>query len=550
MTSTHSFRHGGQILADQLAILGADTLFCVPGESFLALLDGLHDTDIRVVTCRHESGASNMAEAYGKLSGRPGICAVTRGPGATNASNGVHTAFQDSTPLIVLIGQVAKTMIDREAFQEIDYRRMFGEMAKWVAQVEDVRRIPEYISRAWHVAQSGRPGPVVLALPEDVLSAEVDVPDARPAKVAVPAPAPIDIDRLGEMLATAQTPLLVVGGPSWSAEAAGLTASFVEHFDLPVATSFRCQDYVDNSHPNYAGVIGIAPVPELRRKIREEVDLLILLGSRFGEMTTQGYSLLDVPVPQMRLVHVHPAPDEIGQVYAPDLSIAASPETFLTAALRLPRRSGEAWSKGFRSDYDAFRVPTEVPGKLNMGTVIGHMSDVLPDDTIFANGAGNYAVWLHRFHSHRAFRTQLAPTSGSMGYSVPAAITAKLMHPERTVVSLAGDGCFLMTAQELATARAQGLAIVFLVVNNGMYGTIRMHQERSYPGRVVATDLMNPSFVAYANAFGIPGEVVARTDEFADALQRATASPNGYLIELQVDPEALTPSQTLSELSG
>lgn len=488
-----------------------------------------------------------MAEAHGKLTGRPGICAVTRGPGATNASNGIHTAFQDSTPLIVFIGQVATTMIDREAFQEIDYRRMFGEMAKWVAQIDDVTRIPEYISRAWHIAQSGRPGPVVLALPENVLSSEALVPDARPAQIAAPAPAPSDLQHMERMLAAAQKPLLIVGGPCWSADATRHAAAFAERFDLPVATSFRCQDYVDNGHPNYAGVIGIAPVPELRRKIREEVDLLILVGSRFGEMSSQGYTLLDIPIPQMQLVHVHPGADTLGEVYAPDLSIAATPEAFFSAALELPERKGGGWAKGFRPDYDAFRAPTQVPGALNMGDVVRHLASVLPHDSIVTNGAGNYAVWLHRFYAHREYRTQLAPTSGSMGYSVPAAIAAKLKHPNRTVVSMAGDGCFLMTAQELATAKAQGLAIVYLVVNNGMYGTIRMHQERSYPGRVVATDLVNPDFVAYAGAFGIPGEVVSETGGFADALERALASPDGYLIELQVDPEALTPTQTLSD---
>ncbi|MBK0325737.1 thiamine pyrophosphate-binding protein [Rhodobacteraceae bacterium F11138] len=543
-------RHGGRILADQLAILGAEKVFCVPGESFLGLLDGLYDhrDRIQVVTCRHESGAANMADAYGKLTGKPGICAVTRGPGATNASNGVHTAFQDSTPLILLIGQVATGMMDREAFQEMDYRHMFGQMAKWVAQIDDVERIPEYISRAWHVALSGRPGPVVLALPEDVLSACADVADARPAHVARSAPEPEAMTRINAMLAEAKKPLLVLGGPGWSAEAARLAAQVSERFNLPVATTFRCQDYFDNGHPNYAGVIGIAPLPELRRKLREETDLLITVGSRFGEMTTQGYTLIDSPVPQMRMVHVHPGPEELGHVYAPDLSIAANPIAFFRALLALdaPSVVSGDWTAGFHADYKAFLEPTKVPGKLNMGEVVGYLSRTLPEDTIFTNGAGNYAVWLHRFHAHRVYRTQLAPTSGSMGYAVPAAIAAKLQHPGRAVVCVAGDGCFLMTAQELATARRYGLAIIYLVVNNGMYGTIRMHQERHCPGRVIATDLTNPDFVAYAGAFGIPGECVTKTDEIPAALERAQASENGYLIELQVDPEALTPTQSLS----
>jgi len=543
-------RHGGRILADQLAILGAGKVFCVPGESFLGLLDGLYDhrERIEVITCRHEGGAANMADAYGKLTGEPGICAVTRGPGATNASNGVHTAFQDSTPMIVLIGQVARSMMDREAFQEMDYRRMFGEMAKWVAQIDDVTRIPEYLSRAWHVALSGRPGPVVLALPEDILAEIAEVEDARPVQIGYSAPDPAAMVQLGEMLAEAKKPMVVVGGPGWSAETAELAARFSERFDLPVATTFRCQDYIDNGHPNYGGVIGIAPLPELRRKLREEADLLITIGARFGEMTTQGYTLIDTPVPQMRFVHVHPGPEQLGHVYAPDLSIVSSPGNFLRASLDLPvpTLNWHDWTAGFHSDYLAYLEPTEVPGTLNMGTVIRHLSDTLPDDTIYTNGAGNYSVWLHRFHAHRGYRTQVAPTSGSMGYAVPAAIAAKLECPDRTVVSVAGDGCFLMTAQELATAKHYGLAVIYLVVNNGMYGTIRMHQERTHPGRVISTALTNPDFVAYAGSFGIPGEAVTSDAQIPEALSRARASQDGYLIELRVDPEALTPNQSLS----
>ncbi len=543
-------RHGGRILADQLAILGAEKVFCVPGESFLGLLDGLYDHQdkIDVITCRHEAGASNMADAYAKLTGKPGICAVTRGPGATNASNGIHTAFQDSSPMIVLIGQVATSMIDREAFQEMDYRRVFGEMAKWVAQIDDVARIPEYLSHAWHVALSGRPGPVVLALPEDVLSRTAKVQDLRPVEIGQSAPNTSAMAQLGDMIDQAKKPLLVIGGPGWNAEAAKLVEKVAERFDLPVATTFRCQDYIDNAHPNYAGVIGIAPLPELRRKLKEEVDLVIVIGSRLGEMTTQGYSLIDIPIPQMRFVHVHPGSEQLGHVYSPDLSIVSSPENFLTAMLELPENAGDRreWTAGFHPAYEEYMEPTDVPGTLNMASVIKHFSQSLPDDTIYTNGAGNYSVWLHRFHAHRQFRTQLAPTSGSMGYSVPAAIAAKLQHPDRFVVSVAGDGCFLMTAQELATAKRYKLPIIYLVVNNGMYGTIRMHQERTYPDHVIGTDLTNPDFVAYAGAFGIPGEVVTSDVQIADALSRARTSNEGYLIELRVDPEALTPTQSLS----
>jgi acetolactate synthase-1/2/3 large subunit len=545
-------RHGGQILADQLALLGAERLFCVPGESFLGLLDGLYDhsDQIDVITCRHEGGAANMADAYGKMTGKPGLCAVTRGPGATNAANGIHTAFQDSTPMIVLIGQVAQDMADREAFQEMDYRRVFGEMAKWVAQIDDVARIPEYISRAWHVALSGRPGPVVLALPEDVLSAIASIPDARPVNVAGAAPLPQDMAQISQMLDSAKKPLLVVGGPCWSANCAKLAEQVAERFDLPVATTFRCQDYFDNSHPNYAGVIGIAANPKLINKIRNDVDLLITIGSRFGEMTTQGYSLIDSPVPQMRFVHVHPGPEQLGHVYAPDVSVAANADSFLQAMLQVqqPDHALRNWTAEFNKDFHDYRVPTKVAGALNMGDVIRHASDTLPTDTVYTNGAGNYAVWLHRFHAHCAYRTQLAPTSGSMGYGVPAAIAAKLQNRDKTVVCVAGDGCFLMTAQELATAKRYDLAIIWLVVNNGMYGTIRMHQERHHPDRVMATDLTNPDFVVYANAFGIAGEVVRETGDFPAALERAKNAKSGYMIELQVDPQALTPMQTLDQV--
>jgi acetolactate synthase I/II/III large subunit len=547
-------RHGGQILATQLNILGADTVFCVPGESYLGLLDGLyeHRNSMRVISCRHEGGAANMADAYGKMTGKPGICAVTRGPGATNASNGVHTAFQDSTPMILLIGQVGRSMVDREAFQEIDYRRMFGQMAKWVAQIDDITRIPEYISRAWKICQSGRPGPVVLALPEDVMSGFAQVADLRPTPLTSSAPTSSAMDELSDLMSKANNPLLVVGGPGWSAECAQMAAEFATRSGLPIATAFRFQDYVDNTHDNYVGVVGIAPVAGLKDRIRNEVDLLIVLGPRMGEMTSQGYSLIDIPNPQMKMVHIHPGPDEQGHVYAPDLAITSSPAEFLSAALNKPKGDGETrwakWRRDQHADYLAFLEPTDVPGPLNMSHVMRHMSETLPDTAVMTNGAGNYAVWLHRFHQHRRYRTQLAPTSGSMGYGVPAAISAKLTAPERTVVSVAGDGCFLMTAQEMATAKQFGAAVIYLVVNNSMFGTIRMHQERNYPTRVVATELVNPDFVAYAASFGIPGEKVTRTEDFPDALTRAQASVDGYLIELQVDPEALTPVQSLSDV--
>lgn len=547
-------RSGGKILADQLRLLGAKRLFCVPGESFLGLLDGLYDHEdaIDVITCRHESGAAVMAEAYGKMTGVPGLCAVTRGPGATNASNGVHTAFQDSTPMILFIGQVSRDMLDREAFQEIDYRRMFGQMAKWVAQIDDPARIPEYIARAWHTALSGRPGPVVLALPEDVLTELAETRDLSPLPPVEPAPPPAAMARFEQMLSKARRPVLAIGGPGWSAECAAQVAQIAERFALPVVTSFRCQDYIDNTHPNYAGTLGIGPDPVLRQRVTEECDLLIVIGARLGEMTTQGYTLLDIPVPQMPVVQVHPDPVTSGQVYQTALPVASSATAFLDAWTGLKSDAGAEtradWVAANAAAYRAFQEPGPTPGPLHMAEVIRHLSDTMPEETIYCNGAGTYATWLHRFHRYRGWRTQLAPTSGSMGYGVPAAISAKLENPEAPVISLAGDGCFLMTAQELATAQHHSVGVIWLVVNNGMYGTIRMHQERAYPTREISTALTNPDFVAYAAAFGIPGECVRETADFAGALSRARQSEAGYLIELVIDPESLTPTQSLSDV--
>ena len=551
-----AMRSGGHILADQLKLLGAHKVFCVPGESFLDLLDGLYDhaDTIQTIVCRHEGGASNMADAYAKMTGKPGICAVTRGPGATNAANGVHTAFQDSTPMILLIGQVSQKMADREAFQEMDYRHVFGQMAKWVAQIEDTSRIPEYISRAWKIAQSGRPGPVVLALPEDVLSDRAIAHDLQPAAIASPSPTPDSINELASMLGAANRPMMMVGGPGWSAECGVKAMKFAEQAGLPVVTSFRCQDYVDNDHPNYVGVVGIAPSPKLFKRIAEDVDLLIVSGSRLGEMTTNGYSLIDIPNPQMKFVHVHPGADEIGHVYNPDLGIVASALNFFDSLNSVEFDQRELnrgdWITEQRKDYLAFRKPTSAPGGVNMSKVIEHVTAAMPKDTVLTNGAGNYTAWAHRFHKHCAYRTQVAPTSGSMGYAVPAAIAAKLAAPNQPVICLAGDGCFMMTSQELATAKQYDLDIIFLVVNNSMLGTIRMHQERNYPERPIATKLHNPDFVAYAASFGIAAEKVEKTDQFAAAFDRANQAEGSYLIELIVDPEALTPTQTLNEVTA
>ncbi|MBL6959287.1 MAG: thiamine pyrophosphate-binding protein [Rhodospirillales bacterium] len=545
-------RTGGHILADQLRVQGVDTVFCVPGESHLAVLDGLynHRNAIKVITARHEAGAANMADAYGKLTGRPGICLVTRGPGATNASNGVHTAFQDSTPMIVLIGQVARNMVDREAFQEMDYRRMFGEMAKWVAQIDDAARIPEYMSRAFHEATSGRPGPVVLALPEDMLVERATVADAQPAKPVQASPSTAAMSELRERLAAAKRPLMIVGGPTWTTGAIADITTFAEANRLPVAASLRSQDCFDNRHDHYIGDVGIAINPKLSARIKAS-DLLIVAGPRLGEMTTQGYSLIDIPNPAQAMVHIHPGVGEIGRVYSPELGINAGMGEFAAAAAALEAADSSAWQATVpeaRAEYLAHIQPTEVPGDVNFGKVMAHLSEVLPEDAVISNGAGNYTVWVHRFFQHKAYRTQLAPTSGSMGYSVPAAVAAKITEPERTVVSFNGDGCFMMLGQEMATAAQYGANVIFIIANNRMLGTIRMHQERNYPERVIATELVNPDFVLLAKAYGGHGEQVTKTEDFPAAFERAQASGKPALIELVLDPEALTPKQTLSDI--
>jgi acetolactate synthase-1/2/3 large subunit len=540
-------RHGGKVLADQLAVHGAELAFAVPGESYLALLDGLHDSPIRLITCRHEAGAANMAEAYGKLTGRPGICLVTRGPGATQASVGVHTAFQDSTPLILLVGQVGSDTEEREAFQEIDFRRMFGPMAKWVAQIDRADRIPELVARAFATACAGRPGPVVLALPEDMLSAEVDVADARPFHVVRPSPSVGDVEELATLLAAAERPLAILGGAGWTPAASRALRSFLEGNALPAGAAFRRQDSLDHDSPSYVGDIGIGINPELAARVRD-ADVLLVVGPRLGEITTSGYTLLDVPDPKQTLVHVHPGAEELGRVYRPDLPILAAPETFAAAVaeLRVEPRWAD-WTAAARAEFEAWQQHEPMPGELDLTDCIAHLRARVPD-AIVCNGAGNHTVWMHRYWRFHAFPSQVAPTSGAMGYGVPAAVAAKAVHPERTVIAFSGDGDFLMHGSELATAVQYDLAILVIVVDNGMYGTIRMHQERAYPGRVIGTDLRNPDFAAYARAFGAHGELVARTDEFPDALERALAAGVPAVVSLRVDPEAITPSTTLSAI--
>jgi acetolactate synthase-1/2/3 large subunit len=545
-----NLRTGGQILVDQLKIHGVDLAFGVPGESYLAVLDALHDAQdrIRLITCRHEAGAANMAEAYGKLTGRPGIAFVTRGPGATHASIGLHTAFQDSTPMILFIGQVARDQAEREAFQEIDYRRMLGQVTKWVAEIPSADRVPEFVSRAFHTAVNGRPGPVALALPEDMLTEYMAADDTRAYQRIEAAPRPADIERLGQMLSSAQRPLAVIGGGGWTEEACGSVRQFLERWMLPVITSFRGKDRIDNRHPLYAGDMGIGIDPKLGQRI-EDADLLLVIGPRLGEMTTQGYTRLKVPVPRQRLVHVYPAAEELNRVYQAELGIVSGIAAFGEAALGLvpPGSVGwETWARSARADYEAFTRPVTVKGDVNPSEIFAWLNERLPGDAIVTNGAGNYAGWVHRFHLHRQFRTQLAPTSGAMGYGVPSAIAAKALHPSRLVVSCSGDGCFLMNGQELATAVQFGLNVVFLVFNNSSYGTIRMHQERTYPARTLGTDLQNPDFAAYARAFGCFGATVRQTSAFKDAFEAAIASGKPALIEIITDPDQITPTSTLS----
>ncbi|WP_322010879.1 thiamine pyrophosphate-binding protein [Paraburkholderia sp. J12] len=547
---------GARLLVDALVANEVTRVFCVPGESYLAVLDALHDVTDRIetVVCRHEAGAANMAEAVGKLTGKPGIAFVTRGPGATHASIGVHTAFQDSTPMILLIGQVAREQMDREAFQEIDYRRMFGQMAKWVAQIDDPRRVPEYLSHAFHVATSGRPGPVVIALPEDMLSEPFPAAQAQvvaPAAQRVQAsPSAVQMERLRTLLANAKKPFVIAGGHGWTPEACADLQRFVENWHLPIGLAFRFQDTLNNDHPNYAGDVGLGVNPALAQRIRE-ADVLLVLGPRLGEATTGGYALFDIPKTKQTLIHVHQGAEELGRVYAADLPIVSGLPEIAAQLAALDAPASSVWSGAAEEAhraYLAWREPRPMPGDVQLGDVMQQLRARLPDDAIITNGAGNYATWLHRHYAYRHFRSQLAPTSGAMGYGVPAAIAAKSLYPSRTVVALAGDGCFMMSSQELATAMQYGLAVVFIVVNNSHYGTIRMHQERHYPGRVHGTQLTNPDFAAFAQSFGAHGETVESTAAFLPALERALNAGRPALIEIRIPKNASTPTATLEQI--
>jgi len=542
-------------LVDTLVMNGVDKVFCVPGESYLAVLDALADVQdqIEVIVCRHEAGAANMAEAYGKLTGKPGICMVTRGPGATHASIGVHTAHQDSTPLILFVGQIALSDRGRGAFQEVDYREVFGGLAKWATELETPERTVEVVERAFATAQQGRMGPVVVALPENLLHQDGGPGPMRLVEPARSALDPAFVSRVASRLAKAKAPLLILGGSGWSDEATRAIAAWAEGLGLPVALSFRRKDLLSNLHPCYAGDLGLGVNPKLVERVKA-ADLLITIGARLGENPTQGYTLLDRTQTAETLIHIHPEAEELGRVWAPALSAAADNSLAALALSQIePGRTWHDEAKAAHADFLAFSSPIETVGRVNMSEVVAHLAEALPQDAILTNGAGNFAAWLHRFHRHQARRTQLAPTSGAMGYGYPAALAAKVTQPQREVVCIAGDGDFMMSANEMATASQYDLGVIVVVVDNGTFGTIRMHQEREYPARVIATDLKNPDFVKYAEAFGAFAVRVEDTSSFPAALQaarEAAAKGQPALIHLVTEAEQIAPGRTISQLRG
>jgi acetolactate synthase I/II/III large subunit len=544
-------RTGGQIVVDQLELNGADLAFCLPGESYLTVLDALYDSPIRLVTCRHEQGAANAAEAYGKLTGRPGICLVTRGPGATQAAVGVHTAKQDSSPMLLLVGQVPRAFRGREAWQELDYAQVFGGIAKAAWEIDRAERIPEHMAEAYALALSGRPGPVVLALPEDVLAEQADVTDGARVEPPRAAPTADQLARLRELLSAAERPLVVVGEGGWTAETSRDVQAFCEANSLPVACAFRCQDFVDNRSPSYVGVLGVAMDEAIAARVRD-ADLVVAIGGRLGEVPTRRYTLLEPADPKQTLVHFHPDASELGRVYVPDLAIAATLSEAAAALVALdpvePR--WRQWATDARADYEGNIVHEPMEGDVDLGEIMAFLRSRLPSDAVQTCGAGNFTVWAHRFARFTEFGTQACPRSGSMGYGLPAAVAAQLIHPDRVVVCFTGDGDFVMSSPELATAVQYELPIVILLVNNGMYATIRMHQERTYPRRVIGTDLTNPDFPGLARAYGAHGERVERTEDFESAFERALASGKPAVLELPVDPERISPRVKLSDLRG
>ena len=538
-------------LVDQLLIQGVGHAFCVPGESYLPVLDALRDSGIVMTVCRQEGGMAMMAEAVGKATGRPGVCFVTRGPGATNAAAGVHIAYQDSTPMILFVGQVKRRFKGRDSWQELDYKQVFGGIAKWATEIDDPDRVSEIVARAFHVAMSGRPGPVVVALPQDVLSLpslSLDAPRVEPPETA---PSPADMARLRDLLSSAKRPMLILGGSRWDEASRAAMHRFAERFDLPVATSHRRTGLFDARHPNYAGELGLSPNPKLIERIKTS-DLLMVVGGRLGDVPSQGYSLIDIPTPQMSMVHVFPDAEELGRVYHPALPIHASPRGFAAASDALSPPAIIPWRserEQAQADYRAWsEVPTAQPGAVNLGEVMVWLRNHLPADAILCNGAGNYAAWINRYNRNSAITGHIAPTSGSMGYGFPAAVAMKRLYPDRPVVAMAGDGDFLMTGQEFAVAVQYGLPVVVIVADNGIYGTIRMHQERDFPGRVSATDLVNPDFAAYARAFGGFGVTVETTAEFEAAFRAAQASGLPAIVHVKIDPDAIMPGTTLNAI--
>jgi len=537
-----------EALVAQLRLQRVTRVFCVPGESYLAVLDALRDSGIAVTVCRNEGGAAMMAEAWGKQTGRPGVCFVTRGPGATNGSGGVHIAAQDSSPMILFVGQVEREHRGRDAFQEVDYHAFFGRLAKWVAEVNEPDRMGEMVARAFSVAMAGRPGPVVLALPHDVLPLPSQSPDVPYIEAVETAPGPEQMAALEDLLAQSQRPMLILGGGRWNDTAYAQIARFAERFGIPVCTSFRRAHLFDPLHPNYAGDLGLGANAKLVARVKAS-DLVIAAGARLNELTSQGYTLFDIPVPQMKLVHAYPGAEELGRVYRPHLAIHATPSAFAAALDGLqPRRAPLPVDAAHREYLDWSEKALPQPGAVNLSEIMVWLRGHLPADAILSNGAGNYSAWIHRFFRFRRFNTQMATVCGFMGYGVPAAVAMKALFPERKVLALAGDGDFLMTGQEFATAMQYRLPIIVLVFDNAILGTIRMHQEREYPGRVSATDLVNPNFAAMARAFGGFGATVEQTAEFAPAFRAAEESGLPALLHIKFDAEGITPSTTLSAI--
>ncbi|MEM9852351.1 MAG: thiamine pyrophosphate-binding protein [Pseudomonadota bacterium] len=539
---------GGELLVRCLSAQGVTAAFGVPGESYLAVLDALYDVQnsLRLITTRHESGASFAAEAWGKLKGEPGVCFVTRGPGATNASIGIHTAMQDSTPMVMFVGQIARDMRDREAFQEIDYRAFFGPIAKWATEIDNADRIPEVVARAFQTAMTGRPGPVVVALPEDMLTDMTEAEPCGPWVPVVPQPDPAAISQAAAVLSDAQSPLLIVGGGGWDDASRAALKAFVSSTNIPTATAFRSQDLLDNRAPQFLGDAGAGMFAHLKEAIRQ-ADVILALNIRFGEMVTDGWTLMAAPNPRQRIIHSHISDRELGKIYQPEVAIQGAPGAVLQALLTEVTGDWSSALDPLRARYEATLTPAPAKGALDMATVCAHLREKLPDDTIVTNGAGNFAIWSGRYLQYHGKMRLLGPQSGAMGAGVPAALAAKAADPARPVVCFAGDGDFQMSVGELGTALQWNLRPVILIVNNGLYGTIRLHQARRYAGRQSGTEIVNPDFVAVAKGYGFYGEQVTRSEDFPAAFARAMASPTGAVLDLVVDPNDIAPNLILDE---